>query len=118
MEVKTMQNKVNQRIVQLCNERGWTKYKLSKESDIPNSSVNAILKYNHTPTIETIEKICQAFNITLSQFFDCELFSAKKPHIYSELWNRLSVDKQEKVLIYMYGLLHEEIPKEVSKNDL
>lgn len=113
-----MQNKVNQRIIQLCKERNWTKYKLSKESNIPNSSVNAILKYNHTPTVETIKKMCQAFNITLAQFFDCELFASQATPIYSELWNRLSVDDQEKVLIYMYGLLHEELPKEVFKNDL
>ena len=99
-------NKVNSRILELCNQRNWTKYKLARESKISNSAINV-------PTIYNLEKICSAFNISLSQFFNCDLFDSKKDtQLYIELWNKLCPNDKEKVLIYMHGLLHREIKKE------
>ena len=70
-------------------------------------------------TWSDIKKICDAFQITLSQFFDCDLFDSKKDsQLYIELWNKLHPSDQEKVLIYMRGLLHIEITKEDLKDDL
>ena len=112
-------NKVNYRILELCNQHNWTKYKLARESKITNSAINAMFRHNHVPTIYNLEKICSAFNISLSQFFDCDLFDSKKDsQLYIELWNKLHPSDQEKVLIYMRGLLHIEITKEDLKDDL
>ena len=106
-------NKVNSRILELCNQRNWTKYKLARESKISNSAINAMFRQNHVPTIYNLEKICSAFNISLSQFFNCDLFDSKKDtQLYIELWNKLCTNDKEKVLIYMHGLLHREIKKE------
>lgn len=112
-------NNVNKRILELCKQKEWTEYRLSKETKIPNSSINAMLKNNHMPTIYNLQKICSAFQITLSQFFDSNLFQQEtKTQLYTALWNQLSQSDQEKVLIYMYGLLHKEIRNEDLKNDL
>ena len=112
-------NIVNKRILELCKQRDWTEYKLAKETKIPTSSINAMFRHNHTPTIHNIQKICDAFQITLSQFFDSDLFySTNNTQLYIELWNQLSIDNKEKVLIYMHGLLHKEIKEEDFKNDL
>lgn len=57
------------RIQELCKQRGWSLYKLAKESDIAYSSLNNIFLRNTQPTIPTLEKICNGFGIKLSEFF-------------------------------------------------
>ena len=112
-------NEVNKRILELCNQRNWSQYKLAQESKICNSAINAMFKHNHVPTIHNLQKICTAFHITLSQFFDSHLFDEKNDtHLYIELWDKLTTTDREKVLIYMHGLLHKEIKKEDLSNDL
>ena len=65
-------NKTLVRIKKLQDERGWTIYRLAKESNIPYSSLNALFLKNNNPTISTLEKICAGFNMTLSEFFSDE----------------------------------------------
>lgn len=59
----------NQRLQQMLDERGWTNYKLSKKSGLSESTLANIFRRNTTPSIPTLEAICNAFGITLSQFF-------------------------------------------------
>lgn len=63
-----------ERIHQLRLERGWSVYRLSKEADIPASTLRNYNK-NHLPSFPTLERIVEAFGLTLSQFFaDGEYF--------------------------------------------
>ena len=62
---------VIKRIGDLMNERNWTDYKLSIESGLSSSTIANIHRRNTVPSIPTIEAICAAFGISLSQFF-CE----------------------------------------------
>ena len=57
------------RLEQLMEERGWSMYKLSKESGLSESTIRNLFKRNTTPSIETLKIICKSFGITLSQFF-------------------------------------------------
>lgn len=57
------------RIKELMDERGWTMYMLSKKSGISQTALANMYKRNTEPTIPTLEAICNAFGITLSQFF-------------------------------------------------
>nr|DAH15315.1 MAG TPA: hypothetical protein [Caudoviricetes sp.] len=102
-------NNINQRIIELCNERNWSKYKLAKESGIQTSTVSSMLNNDHVPSFHTLSKICGAFQISLSGFFQSELFSDFGTPLYKKLWNDLSIKDKEKVLIYMHGLLHKQI---------
>ena len=111
-------NNVNKRILGLCKEKGWSEYRLAAESDIPNSSINAMFKQNQTPTIYNLQKICNAFHISLSQFFDNELFRGTETPTFIALWNKLNENEREKVLIYMHGLLNLTIPEEGFKSDI
>ena len=112
-------NNVNKRILELCEQRGWSKYKLAQESNICNSAISAMFKNNHVPTFHNLKKICDALQITLSQFFDCSLFAdTEKTQSFIHLWRELSPGEQEKVLIYMHGLLHREIQKEDIAHDI
>ena len=57
------------RLKQLMDERGWTMYRLAKESGLTESTIANIYRRNALPSIPTLEMICQGFGITLSQFF-------------------------------------------------
>ncbi len=58
-----------ERLRQLLDDRGWTEYRLSKECGLSQSTIGNIYRRNTTPSIDTLEIICKAFGITLSQFF-------------------------------------------------
>lgn len=59
------------RIHQLCSEHGITLHTLSRISGIPSSTLRGIMKgRNRNPGIMIIKKICDGFNITLTEFFD------------------------------------------------
>ena len=47
------------RLRQLLTERGWTEYRLAKESGLSDSTIKNIYKRNTQPTIETLEAICR-----------------------------------------------------------
>ncbi len=58
-----------QRIKQLAKNRGWTEYRLAKESGLAPSTIANIYHRNTLPSIPTLEHLCATFGITLSQFF-------------------------------------------------
>lgn len=58
-----------QKIQMLLRENNWSLYRLSKSANIPYSSLNSMMNKNQHPTIPTLEKICAAFQISLSEFF-------------------------------------------------
>lgn len=60
---------VIQRIRDLMEERGWTEYRLVKETGLPQSTVANIFHRNTTPGISNLEIICGALGVSLCQFF-------------------------------------------------
>ena len=60
---------VIKKIENLKNQRGWSDYKLSLESGIAQSTL-ATMKQRKTPLkVDALQSICEAFGITLAQFF-------------------------------------------------
>ena len=57
------------RIKQLRDMRGWSNYRLAKEADISEGSLNNLFRLNNQPTIPTLEAICAGLGISLCQFF-------------------------------------------------
>ena len=57
------------RIKDMMEARGWTEYRLAKESGLSHSTVTNMFKRNNAPTLPTLEAVCVAFGITLAQFF-------------------------------------------------
>lgn len=60
---------VLERLRKLLQERGWSEYRLAQVSGLNESTISNIYRRNTLPTIPTLEAICKAFGITLSQFF-------------------------------------------------
>ena len=51
------------------NERGWTEYQLADRSGLPQSTISSWYRKGILPSIPSLEKICDAFGLSLSQFF-------------------------------------------------
>lgn len=58
-----------ERIKQIMKVRGWSEYRLAKESGVPQSTISNIFNRNYQPSIASLEIICKSFGITLAQFF-------------------------------------------------
>lgn len=84
----------NQRIRQLMKERGLTEYRLALDSGLSKSTVSALLHRNTTPSVPTIEAVCNALGITVSQFF-------------AEEGDSLPVNEEQPLLLQRYAQLTE-----------
>ncbi len=56
-------------ITRLRLNRNWSEYQLAQHSGISQSTISTWYRKNQVPTIQTLEKVCFGFGITLSQFF-------------------------------------------------
>lgn len=61
---------VLEKIKKMQAERGWSTYKLAYESGLTQSTLSNMFSRGTCPTVDTLEKICEAFGISLSDFFD------------------------------------------------
>ena len=57
------------RITNYRNQKGWTEYQLATKSGLTQSTISSWYRKDLVPSIPSLEKICNAFGITLSQFF-------------------------------------------------
>ena len=88
----------------LCIQRGWNEYEFAKHTDIPQSTISTWYRKNQTPTIQNIEKVCQGFGITLSQFFaESDDLVALTPEQRDMLdsWSSLT-DKQKELFLELF----------------
>ena len=64
-----------ERIEQLANEKGLNFCKLATISGIPYTTIKSIIyKQSNNPGISTIKKICDGLEISITDFFDTEVF--------------------------------------------
>lgn len=74
---------VANRIIELCNERRITVNKLSTISGVTQSTVNDIVNHrSHNIGIVTIKKLCDGFGITITEFFDSDIFRTLEQEMY------------------------------------
>lgn len=81
-------------------DRDWTEYELAERSGLPQSTISSWYRKNMMPTIPSLEKICAAFGITLSQLFadgDAAVTLTKEQTELLERWSHLSEDQQNVV---------------------
>ena len=80
---------INKKIETLRFQRGWSTYELAQEAGITQSTLTSIMKRGNPPKIETLQSICEAFGITLAQFF-----------LEDEQTEALSKNEKELVTLY------------------
>lgn len=66
--VKNMVN-VLERITEMRKDRHWTEYQLAEKSGLTQSTISSWYRKGMLPTIPSLMKICDAFGISVSQFF-------------------------------------------------
>lgn len=82
-------------------ERKWTEYQLAERSGLPQSTISSWYRKNMVPTVPSLEKICDALGITLSQLFaegDSPVSLTESQSILLEKWARLS-DEQKTIVL-------------------
>lgn len=69
MCIKMLCMNVLDKIAKMQKERGMSTYELAKQAGITQSTLSNMFTRKTCPTIDTLELICEAFGISLSEFF-------------------------------------------------
>lgn len=87
-------------INELREQRNWTEYQLSEHSGLPQSTISSWFRKGMVPTVPSLEKVCAAFGITLSQLFaegnDPVVLTPDQQKLL-ERWSRLTSEQQEAI---------------------
>lgn len=95
------------RITELCEKRGYTKYRLSQLTDMSQTALANIINQKSIPTVVTLERICEAFGITLAQFFvedGGRLNLTEEQNEILEIWDGLETKEREIFLSFIRSL--------------
>ena len=95
---------INKKIRDMCNERDWSTYDLAREAILTLSTLSSMLQRGNPPKIETLKAICEAFGITLSQFFledeQLEILSEREKELIV-LFRKLPEKKQKSLIDFI-----------------
>ncbi|MGN0204305.1 MAG: helix-turn-helix domain-containing protein [Coprococcus sp.] len=102
---------ITERIRQLNSMRGWTIYKLAKEARVSPSTLTNMIRRGNSPSLSTLERLCNAYGITFVQFFYdnedmVQLTDDQREHL--EKWNRLTERQKKAVDLFIQGLMQME----------
>ena len=89
------------RIKELCKKRGYTKYRLAQITGMTQTALGNILNQKSLATIVNLERICDAFGITLAQFFTddgSKLNLTQDQQEILDIWDDLE-SKEREILI-------------------
>lgn len=96
-----------ERIQELCAERNWSYYQLAKASGIAYSTLNTMLNKQNSPSLPTLQKLCNGFGISLTDFFEPDRshtgLTAEQSKCLT-LFTSLSPEARKLALAYMKGL--------------
>lgn len=71
---------VAKRILQLCEKKHIAINALANISGVAPSTIYSMLnEKSQNPGVVSIKKICDGLEITVREFFDCDLFDSKEP---------------------------------------
>lgn len=99
---------VLERIDELCDKEGWSHYILAKRSGISQSTISNMFSRTNQPTFTTVNRICDAFGITMAQFFDSKQhldLNAEQEEIL-RMFDAMPAQKRELVKAFMSGLIN------------
>ena len=91
-------------ITRLREKRKWSEYDLAKHSGLAQSTISTWYRKNQVPTIQTLDKVCHGFGITLSQFFaegDDAISLTPEQKELLDNWSALT-ETQQKLFIELF----------------
>lgn len=98
---------VAKRTTELCEKQHITMYRLAQLSGVKQSTISNIMKKKTLPNLITLEKLCNGFEISLSQFFQEEdmcftLTDYQKQLI--DIWTALDREKRNVIKTILKGM--------------
>lgn len=97
-------------IEELRLERGWSTYKLAEMSGLTGSTLTNMFSRKTMPSLTTLYALCEAFDITMSEFF--QTMETEEPTT-----DELNMLKNFRELNYERKKLIKEIIKEFLENN-
>ena len=92
------------RIKELMKVKGWNTYTLAMEAGLTTSTLYGVMNGRTQPTIITIESLCIALNISLSDFFDVEIKTPSELESINNDYAKLS-DKDKRLVDHLIEYL-------------
>ena len=91
---------VLQTIVDYRLARGWSENQLAERSGIAQSTISGWYRKNSIPSVKNLRKVCEAFDVTLSQLFaeghEAVVLTESQAKLIHE-WAKLDAEQQEAV---------------------
>ena len=97
MEREKAKFDVLQRILDERDRKGWNEYTLAQKSGLTQSTISTWYRKKLQPSLASIEKICDGFGMSLSEFF-MEYSSG----------NIVELDKEQADLLMLWSKLTED----------
>lgn len=96
-----------EKIDELRRQRGWSINNLAMEAMLTQSTVNNLYVRKTEPKISTLRAICDAFGVTLAEFF-AELDDQAKPDLDAEIKRRIEglSNHQKEALLVLLKSMH------------
>lgn len=94
-----------ERITEQRQSRNWTEYQLAQKSGLPQSTISSWYRKQMLPTLQSLEKICNAFDMTMAQFLtenDSLTEITKDQRELLDKWELLS-PKQKQAFLELMG---------------
>lgn len=86
-----------ERINELRTLRGWSIYKLAEEAGITQSTLSNMFSRKTLPSISTLNQLCDAFQISLSEFFNENSELDEETQYIVSMYKKL--DKRDKQIV-------------------
>lgn len=94
-----------EKITELRIARNWSEYQLAERSGLTQSTISSWYRKNMIPSIPSLERICAAFGMSLSQFFLEEnshaVYLTARQIELIQLANRLSPEQMDALLAFL-----------------
>jgi len=87
--------------------KGWTEYQLAQAADLPQSTISSWYGKNMLPSLSSLEKISNAFGITMSQLLaedDEPVSLTETQKKLLKVWSGLTEDQQNAILTLMENM--------------
>ena len=95
---------VREKLLALLQTRGWSFYRLAKESGVAWSTIRNMFERGTDPTLSTLEALCTGLDVSLVELLQDDSQTPDAPAELLEAWQKLSEKNQQLALEMMHAL--------------
>ena len=89
---------VREKLLALLQTRGWSFYRLAKESGVAWSTIRNMFERGTDPTLSTLEALCTGLDVSLVELLQDDSQTPDAPAELLEAWQKLSEKNQQLAL--------------------